>query len=96
VTKIDYVKLDPANFEAALPELAEILHACVSIGASISFIQPFTLRDAKSFWSEKVFPKVQDGSTTLLVAKTDDKIVGTVQMLCDLPPNQAHRCEVAK
>ncbi|WP_210200479.1 GNAT family N-acetyltransferase [Cohaesibacter celericrescens] len=96
MTKIDYVKLDPANFEAALPELAEILHACVSIGASISFIQPFTLRDAKSFWSEKVFPKVQDGSTTLLVAKTDEKIVGTVQMLCDLPPNQAHRCEVAK
>ena len=96
MTKITYVTLQPNQFDAALPELADILYACVSIGASISFIQPFSLDDAKTFWQDKVFPAVAAGGATLLVAKTDDQIVGTVQMLYDLPPNQAHRCEVAK
>ena len=79
-----------------LDDLASILHACVENGASVSFIHPFTREDARSFWAQDVFPKVTKGTTLLLVARAEGRVVGTVQLQSDLPPNQAHRCEVAK
>ena len=96
MSEFRYESLTPTDFAYALPQLSEILHACVSVGASISFIQPFALKDAEAFWQQKVFPAVEKNQTTLLVARFGEQIVGTVQLCYDLPPNQAHRCEVAK
>lgn len=79
-----------------LDDLAEILHACVLTGASVSFVLPFSLGESKIFWQTRIFPKVENGALHLLVAKWEGKVVGTVQLDVDTPPNQAHRGEVAK
>jgi ribosomal protein S18 acetylase RimI-like enzyme len=92
--RIDIVR--PADLEAVETALAEIVADAVNGGAAISFMQPFTVEDARRFWREKVWPDVIAGRRVLLVARLDREIVGTVQMDIALPPNQRHRCEVAK
>ena len=88
--------LTPDQLDDALADLGVILHGCVAYGASVSFIQPFSVKDSEGFWAGKVFPKVRQGNVMLFVARRGDQIVGTVQLDVDMPPNQAHRCEVAK
>lgn len=95
----DMLSIEMATAEscpALLDDLAEILHACVLTGASVSFILPFSLDESRTFWQTRILPKVVDGSLYLLVAKWEGKVVGTVQLDVDTPPNQAHRGEVAK
>lgn len=82
----------PRNLNA----LAEILEASVNAGASIGFIQPFTLNDSRVFWQRRVFPSVNEGRRILLVAEAGARVAGTVQLDIDLPPNQPHRGEVEK
>lgn len=79
-----------------LQELAGVLHAAVHAGASVSFVLPFSLDDAASFWRQKVLPGVRDRLRFLLAARFEGEIVGTVQLIVDTPPNQPHRAEVSK
>ena len=79
-----------------LDMLADVLHAVVHNGAGVSFIVPFSLDDGRAFWTEKVLPGVRAGTRRVLVARLDDRIVGTVQLDLATPPNQHHRAEVAK
>ena len=88
--------LSPQELEDDLPGLAEVLHASVMAGASINFIMPYDEADATRFWREKVLPALRGGRLALLVARIDGRIVGTVQLDCDTPPNQPHRAEVRK
>ena len=81
--------------ELQLQQLAELLIDCVDGGASISFMQPLPLVDALAFWRD-VAAGVQRGERLLLVAEDDAGIVGTVQVLLDMPPNQPHRGDVMK
>src|SRR5579862_5111480 len=84
------------SFGVVEMSLGEIVADGVNGGAAISFMQPFTVADGLRFWRERVFPDVAAGRRVLLVAYLDEAIVGTVQMDIALPPNQLHRCEVAK
>lgn len=77
-------------------ELGALLHACVHDGASIGFVLPHTEADSEAFWRRKVVPGVLDGTRVLLVAQKSGKIVGSVQLDYDTPPNQPHRAEVRK
>ncbi len=77
-------------------ELGALLHACVHDGASIGFVLPFSAADSESYWRGKVLPRVQDGVVILLVARGEGRIVGSVQLDHDTPPNQPHRAEVRK
>jgi ribosomal protein S18 acetylase RimI-like enzyme len=86
----------PADFDAVEAGLAEIVADGVNGGAAISFMQPYTRDDGLRFWRERVFPDVASGRRVLFVADLNGAIVGTVQMDIALPPNQPHRCEVAK
>src|SRR5215467_2546454 len=79
-----------------LDQLAELLQAAVQDGASVSFIAPFSLEEARTWWSDSVAPAVVRGARRLLVARFDGRIAGTVQLILDTPPNQQHRAEVAK
>jgi len=79
-----------------LDGLAEVLHACVHAGASVSFILPFTLAEALDFWQARVLPSVLAGERRVLIAHSEEQIAGTVQLILGLPPNQQHRAEVAK
>ena len=90
------VTLDPAAIAARLPQLADLLHACVQDGASVGFILPFSRQDSAQFWRGNVLPAVARGVRRLLVAELDGALAGAVQLDWDTPPNQAHRAEVRK
>lgn len=75
--------------------LAEVLVDCVAGGASVSFMQPFTQTDAEAFF-RRVIAGVESGDRILLAAFDGDRLVGTVQLLTNMPPNQPHRAEIAK
>jgi ribosomal protein S18 acetylase RimI-like enzyme len=83
-------------FEAEIGELAEVLHAVVHAGAGVSFFTPFYIDEARAFWVDKVLPQVRAGTRRVLVARDDERIVGTVQLDLEMPPNQQHRAAVAK
>ena len=76
--------------------LATVLWACVHDGASVGFVLPFSEAEARAFWTNKVLPQVVAGGTSMWVAHSEGRIVGTVQLQHDLPPNQPHRADVAK
>jgi ribosomal protein S18 acetylase RimI-like enzyme len=95
-TAFEIVELDAAALERHLDELAGILRACVHAGASVSFILPFELDQARAFWQRKVAPGVAARTRVLLGARVGARLVGTVQLDCDTPPNQRHRADVSK
>ena len=76
-------------------ELADVLVDCVEGGASVSFMLPFSRDDAAKFF-EKVIASVARGETVLVAARIDGRIVGTVQLGLDMPPNQPHRGDIKK
>jgi GNAT superfamily N-acetyltransferase len=85
-----------ASLDDDLDALGEVLHAVVHGGAGVSFVVPFGADEARAFWVEKVLPGMRAGTRRVLVARRDGRIVGTVQIDCATPPNQAHRAEVLK
>jgi GNAT superfamily N-acetyltransferase len=91
----DIVVLEAAIADAALDQLASVLIDCVEGGASVSFMAPFTQEDGLAFF-RKVAASVACGDTVLLAAKLGERIVGTVQLGLDTPPNQPHRADVKK
>jgi GNAT superfamily N-acetyltransferase len=95
VSKIDIIELDTVTAPAAVDELAEVLADCVNGGASVNFMLPYSGSDAAEFF-RKVIPSIARDETILLAARVDGRIVGTVQLGLDTPPNQPHRAEVKK
>jgi len=85
-----------AALEADLAMLAEVLHAVVHTGAGVSFVVPFSIEEARAFWSDTVVPRVRAGARRVLVARAAGRIVGTVQLDLATAPNQQHRAEVMK
>jgi len=81
--------------EAALDQLAAVLVDCVEGGASVSFMAPFSHEQALAFF-RKVAASVAAGDTVLLAARPEGRIIGTVQLGLDTPPNQPHRADVKK
>jgi GNAT superfamily N-acetyltransferase len=75
--------------------LAAVLHDCVEGGASVSYMSPFSLDDARAHF-EGIQSEVESGKRVLLAAFVDGEIAGTVQIAAAWPPNQPHRAEVAK
>jgi GNAT superfamily N-acetyltransferase len=89
------VALDAPVADAALEQLADVLVDCVEGGASVSFMAPFSHAEALIFL-RKVAASVAAGDTILLAAQLDGKIVGTVQLGLNTPPNQPHRADIKK
>lgn len=88
-------RLSAHEAEAATQRLAEVLSACVHGGASVSFMLPFPPEESEAFW-RSVAASVARDERDLFVAEAADRIVGTVQLIRALPPNQPHRAEIAK
>ena len=87
--------LDAPVAATALDQLAEVLVDCVEGGASVSFMSPFSHAEALAFF-RKVAASVASKDTVLLAATLDGRIVGTVQLGLDTPPNQPHRADIKK
>jgi GNAT superfamily N-acetyltransferase len=76
--------------------LADVLIDCVEGGASVSFMLPLSRETALAFW-RSVAEGVARRERVLLLAENEiGEIVGTVQVVTDMPPNQPHRADVAK
>ena len=91
----EIVSLRAPVADAALDQLATVLVDCVEGGASVSFMTPLSHDSALAFF-RKVAGSVAAGDTVLLAALLDGKIVGTVQLGLDTPPNQPHRADIKK
>jgi GNAT superfamily N-acetyltransferase len=94
-TKVEIVSLKAPVADIALEQLAAVLVDCVEGGASVSFMTPFSHVQALAFF-RKVAGAVDSGDTVLLAARLNGKIVGTVQLGLDTPPNQPHRADIKK
>jgi ribosomal protein S18 acetylase RimI-like enzyme len=90
------VPLSAADIEARINELSDLLHACVMDGASVNFVMPYAMADAERFWRKKVLARMDDGLLTVLGWMEGGRVVGSVQLDADTPPNQAHRADVKK
>ncbi len=93
--KAEIIALGAPVAESALDQLAEVLVDCVEGGASVSFMSPFSHAQALAFF-RKVAGSVASGDTVLLAASLGGRIVGTVQLGLDTPPNQPHRADIKK
>ena len=88
-------RLTPDTSIQALPALATLLRDAVESGASIGFLLPLTEEDVMNYWQE-VLTALRGPHRILLVARIDEKIVGTVQLDLASRPNGSHRAEVIK
>ncbi len=90
---IEELRGDGVRFYAAA--LADVLHDCVRTGASVGFLPPFALADARRFWLG-VAQQVDSGARTVFIARDAGGVCGTVQLALATPANGAHRAEVNK
>jgi len=95
MSAVEIVELDAAGVAASIGELSEVLADCVNGGASVNFMLPYGPDDAAQFF-RKVVAAIERGEIVLLAAKLGGRIVGTVQLGMDTPPNQPHRGEIRK
>src|SRR3954471_14561985 len=93
--QIEVRRLDGADAHAHLDGLATVLADCVTGGASVSYMAPFSHDQARAAF-ETVANDVAAGRRILLAAFSGGTVVGTVQIVLALPPNQPHRGEIAK
>ncbi|HVC86289.1 MAG TPA: GNAT family N-acetyltransferase [Gaiellaceae bacterium] len=92
---IDIRRLGGAELQLQLDGLATVLADCVAGGASVSYLAPFSQEDARAVF-EVWAAEVEQRRRLILAAFADGRLVGTVQVVLALPPNQPHRAEIAK
>jgi ribosomal protein S18 acetylase RimI-like enzyme len=74
--------------------LSDMLIETVANGGSVSFMHPLAPEAADAFWRDSL--SAERGERIVFGAFDGEKLVGTVTLLLDLPPNQPHRAEIAK
>jgi GNAT superfamily N-acetyltransferase len=93
--QIEVRRLAGAELEEHLDELAAVLADCVDGGASVGYLAPFSPAQARAEL-EGMAAEVGRVRRLLLAAFDGGRVVGTVQVILALPPNQPHRGEIAK
>ena len=88
-------RLEGGDARAELDGLAAVLHDCVEGGASVRYLAPFSLDDARAAF-ETVAAEVERGRRVLLAAYADGALVGTVQVVPAAQPNSPHRGEIVQ
>jgi GNAT superfamily N-acetyltransferase len=94
----DLIRIRPLTSlgEREIAGLSDLLIDCVEGGASVSFMLPLARAKAEAFW-QGVLTAAACGERLVFVAENAaGKIVGTVQVILNLPENQPHRGDVAK
>ncbi|MCW6510119.1 GNAT family N-acetyltransferase [Lichenifustis flavocetrariae] len=94
--EVQITEFDGPAIDQWLEPLSRILADSVAAGAAISFMAPLSYDDAALFWSKEVRPEVVAERRVLFGAEHEGDVLGTVQLLRAMPPNQPHRCEIAK
>jgi GNAT superfamily N-acetyltransferase len=73
-----------------------VLIDCVEGGASVSFMLPLSPQKAGAYWRDVAASAMRGERAVLAAVEPAGSIVGTVQVILDLPENQPHRGDVAK
>jgi GNAT superfamily N-acetyltransferase len=81
--------------DADIEGLAAVLADCVEGGASVGFMQPFSLAQAAAWW-RGLAADVESGRRALFVAEDEQGMIGTVQLMLAQPDNQPHRADLCK
>ena len=82
------------NASGMIQDLAALLIDAVRNNAGISFMSDLTLDGARDWWHDLL--ENAPARMVILVARDNDGIVGTVQLIPAWAPNQLHRADVAK
>lgn len=90
------MELDPHAIEANVSALAQIMADCVNMGGAIGYMAPMSTTAAARFWFNIVMPDAAQGHRIVFAAKSAGIVVGSVQLITAMPPNQPHRAEIAK
>ena len=78
-----------------IDELTALLRDVVVHGASVGYVLPVDDGMLAAYW-RNVAREVSAGDTCLLVARREERIVGTAQLAFCPKPNGRHRAEVQK
>ncbi|WP_282152178.1 GNAT family N-acetyltransferase [Ruegeria atlantica] len=89
-------RLTPTDIDNNLTDLCRTLVDSVADGAAISFMMPLDHDSAARFWTDDVKPAIETGARHLFGAFYQRRMIGTVQLLLAMPPNQPHRAEISK
>jgi len=92
---IEIRRLTARELEQHLDGLAAVLADCVAGGASVSYLAPFSHDDARAAFAAFAADAAA-GRRLVMAAFADGEVVGTVQVVWALPPNQPHRADIAK
>lgn len=88
--------LDPASYDAAVPELGALLKDAVDGGASVNFVAGVTTGQTEGWWAARA-ARVADGTITVFVARDGEgRIVGSTLLERSVNPNSPHRAEIGK
>ncbi|MSO95763.1 MAG: GNAT family N-acetyltransferase [Thermoleophilia bacterium] len=93
--EIEIRRLEPAEIGQHLDALAGVLEDVVAGGVSVGYMAPFTYDDARVAF-EGFATEVVQGHHLLLAGFLDGELVGTVQVILAMRPNQLHRGEIVK
>ncbi len=93
--RVEIRLLHGAEGRTLIDGLAAVLADCVAGGASVNYMAPFS-HEAARLAFDGMIAEVEQGRRLLLAAFLDGVIVGSVQLVLALPPNQPHRAEIAK
>ncbi len=88
-------RLEGDDLVEQIDSLAAVLADCVAGGASVSYLEPFAHEDARAAFEDWA-AEVERGRRVILAAFDGSELVGTVQLILAVPPNQPHRGEIAK
>jgi GNAT superfamily N-acetyltransferase len=95
ILMLEIRRLTAAEARQHLGALAEVLLDCVAGGASVGFMASLSKAEAEAFF-EDALVGVQRAERILLAAFFDSQLVGTVQIVLSMAPNQPHRADIAK
>jgi len=91
--------LSPDDADKRMDELVAILMDCIAGGASIGFMAGQTDAESRAFWRDCI-ADAQAGRREIHGVTgggdRDGALVGTVQLITAMPPNQPHRAEISK
>jgi GNAT superfamily N-acetyltransferase len=93
--EIEIRRLSSGEAREQVDALARVLVDCVAGGASVNYMEPFSHADASDAVAAFI-AEIGAGRRLLLAAFAGGELVGTVQVILALPPNQPHRAEITK
>lgn len=76
-------------------DLIPLLCNVVDDGASIGFLAPLAITEARTYW-QGILEPLQRGEKVMFVAKDDGRVIGAVQLALEPRANGRHRAEVQK